>query len=199
MLVLTGTGPRSRPATLPEGAPANLALEAVTEYVAADAAYCEGTRRLAQAREHLFYILNSEWERSVQEGSPLTTFNLPTVRGELIKVVFQERFRSLGVSDRAALIAAFGEEYSNLIEEVEELQFAPGVTLSDLETAIGKSAVSRLKPLLTAKERLRPRKGLIARLAEALSQGGKFADDLFDLVRATIAAPQIRLLKDVRE
>jgi hypothetical protein len=195
MLTLQGATPKTRPATLPEGAPANLAIDAATEYLDAEAAYWAASARLRKAQDHFFFILQEEFERSL-EGEPLTSVDVPTVRGEVLKVVFQERYRSLPPTDRQALVNAFGSEYGNLVEDVEEVRLKPGTTRTELETLLGKSVFARLAPHVTLKEQLRPRKHLVATLQAAFSQGGgQFARDLLELIRSTMSTPQIRLPK----
>ena len=152
--------------------------------------------RLAIARDELLDVVNSERDKMLRKGEPGTSIKIPTLDGNRVMVVYQERFRGLDAENVPALKGAFGTEYDLLCEVSTKIGLRKGATLKSLETTIGKAAFAKLQGLLDVSESVAPRKGAFDQIARLFAEGTKKskekAEDLTQFVDATVSSPQVR-------
>lgn len=175
------------------GAAGNLAIQAATEYRAAALDFDTAKANLATKREGLMIIVEPEREKSLRNGTADTSLDIPTTDGNRVKVVFQERFRGIDPSNKAALLTAFGSEYSGLVGETQTVTFRRGTDLSAIENALGKGAMKKLLALLVVKEAVSPKKGAYENVAKLFAKGETdMAEDLLMFANACASSPQVR-------
>ena len=148
--------------------------------------------QVEEARECLLEVVNEERMIKVRSGVEVTSINAPTSDGNRLMVVYAEKFKMLDRDNVQPLKDAFGDMYSALIEEVQEVSFKDNVNLNGIEAAIGSEAMTRLRGLLEVKEGVLPKKGILKEVAKMYRDGDGRADDVSALLDAVAYSPTVR-------
>jgi hypothetical protein len=191
MALVLNTKPKIAPkATSNAG---NRAVSAASEY--RDIALKLETLKteLTLARVELLDVVVGERDKKMKTGENGSSIKIPTLDGNKVQVIFQERFRGLDVANVPALQGAFGSEYSLLCESKTAVKLAKGATLLSIEKALGKQAFAKVLALLDVTETVVPRKGAFDNIARLYAEGeDEKAADLTMFVDATVSSPQVR-------
>jgi len=178
------------PATTAAG---NLAVQAATEYRNSALEFDRIKAELAVKREALMSVVGPERDKELRSGNADTSIKIPTLDGNRVMVVYQERFRGLSPDNKQPLQDAFGKEYLLLVDESESVGFRKDVDLATIEATIGKAAATKLMALLDVKEAVTPKKGAFEAVARYFAKGEKdLGEDLLTFVEACISEPQVR-------
>jgi hypothetical protein len=173
----------------------NLAVQAASDYRAIALEADDVSARLKVSRETLMSVVGPERDKELAKGNADTSIKIPTLDGNRVMVVYQERFRGLDITNVAPLKNAFGSNYALFCEETQGLKLKTNSSVAGLEAVIGKAAMKKLlaSGLITQTEAVKPRKGAFESIAR-LYVGGETetAEDLTMFVDACNSQPQVR-------
>lgn len=145
------------------------------------------------AKQPLIAAVSAHRRALLASGTPVKTVRVPTDGGHTLLVLFTERYGGVGMEDESALRAAFGSQYDLFAEPTETIKGRAGITAAALEDAVGPEAWARLRPMLTIKAEVRPRKGAPEQIAKLYAEGNTdLADDLLTFVDACSQSPSVR-------
>lgn len=146
----------------------------------------------AEAKEELMKHLQPAREKSMRDGCA-DSMKVQCADGNSITVTWSDRYRALSADNVPTLRAAFGADYSRLVNDAPTVSLAKGVDLATLETAIGKTALRKLMPLLKVKHQLLPAKGAYKAAAAMYARGQvDMADDWMDVIASCAYSPSVR-------
>jgi hypothetical protein len=173
--------------------PAHTATAEATKYRDLAIRMDELKAELEVARDELLGIVDAEKDAKVRAGEEVTSIKVPTDDGNRVLVVYTEKFKHLDIENVGELKAAFGADYTLVVEEHETLTFNAGVSIAAIEKAIGKPALTKLTALLSVKESVTPRKGAVKECSRLFREGEtEKGEDLLTLLEATLYSPQVR-------
>jgi len=185
------------PFEIPDGPSGNLAVKYATEFVDAEDEFRAAKARFEAAQGNLRAVVSREREASIRKGWPIDNrLEIPTVKGDTVLVIFQDRFRSLPKHETKALLEAFRHHYDDLVYADNRIKFRTGTTYEEVVDRIGQVAAAKLEDILLERDSLLVASNAAEQAQILFAEGEtEIAEDLLELIRLTASQPQIRKKK----
>jgi hypothetical protein len=143
-------------------------------------------------RAQLLEVVSVHRRAALEKGLADNSVAVPTIDGNKVTVIYQERYKPIGDDNIPVLQEAFGSDYSLFVEEQQSIELNKGVNLTTLRAACGKQADAVLA-LFTVTNEVAPRKGAFGHIANLYKNGqSEVAENLLSFVDACISSPQVR-------